>query len=356
MTWNILDSAEISTAIGTILLSVVTVWITIHQDRKARKDKIDNWRDSHLNSHYNDVFNRIMDIQNKIHQIFDPPNCSSSESYGFQSLDTPGNHWRLPDKSINIFDNNRVKVKCLFDDKNIALQHIKAGYHSLNKEIEEINGMEESYKKNISCKLQSFIDSLYGKCKNEFRDWDIRPDVYTQIEKAIKYVPHEVTEGDTDVIKKIDIALLADYLIYSIINGAVRIDAKKYPSGSKASDFAISLTYKIKEFAEFRNLPSEVGRTKNYDPTEDELLKFQKIWSDLKKSDVEGIKEIYEEHEKIRKKYEDLIEELTRDILNNYSAGIRMNGECDVCRSTRNASDDKIRPYVCCSENNQLIR
>ncbi len=247
-----------------------------------------------------------------------------------------------------------MRVKCLLDDTNIALQHIKTGYSSLIKEIEEINTMEESYRKNVSDKLQSFIDSLYGVCKSELTGWDICPDVYTPIEKAITFVPAEVTESDTDVIKKIDIVSLANSLIESIKRGAICIEPKKNPFGSKAPVYTMSLTFKTEELGEFRNLSTKVAETKNYDPTEEELSKFGSIWIKLK-SEVEDIKKVYEEHEKIMKKYEDLREKLTRDILNTYSAGIRMNGECEVCKLTRNASEDKIRPYFRCSENQRLI-
>jgi hypothetical protein len=46
MTWTILDLTETFTAMGTILLSIVTVWNTVHQNKKAKLDKIENWKDS----------------------------------------------------------------------------------------------------------------------------------------------------------------------------------------------------------------------------------------------------------------------------------------------------------------------
>ena len=125
MTWTVLDWAEIFTAVGTISLSVVTVWITVHQNRKAKSDKIENWKDSYLNSHYGYVMKEIGEIQNPIGSIDEP--------FGFERLYTLLNHWGIFDESLLIKDNNSLEVKQLNDENNIALRHIKSGYPVLVK-------------------------------------------------------------------------------------------------------------------------------------------------------------------------------------------------------------------------------
>ncbi len=345
MTWTISDWAEMFTAIGTILLSIVTVWITAHQNKKAKIDKIENWKDSHLNSHYNDVMREIGEIQDQISPIADPSDCSKRTDFGFQRLHTRRNHWGISNESLLISDNNSSEVKCLTDEDNMALRHIKSGYPALNRKIREINNMEERYKECISGNLQNFIDFLYRECKSEFGEWSITPDVYTPLENTIRIVEPESNKENTPVTKGILISSLADSLIECIIGGATDIGGRKEPFGTKVDSFNISLIFKTENFGGFNKLPKVVAKTVNYAVTDDDLSKFRKTWINLN-SEAEKIKKMYEERERIMAKYKELRESLTRDILNRYGAGYRIMGECDVCKLTKDAKEDEIRPYV----------
>ena len=194
MTWTILDWAEIFTAIGTISLSIVTVWITIYQNRKAKMDKIENWKDSYLNSHYGDIMREIEEIQNQISPIDEP--------FGFERLYTLRNHWEIFNESRLIKDNNSMEVKQLIDENNIVLRHIKSGYPELNLKIKEINGMEGRYKERIRVDLQNFIDSIYRACKSELGEWIVIPDIYTPSKNIGRTVEVESTKENTPVKKE----------------------------------------------------------------------------------------------------------------------------------------------------------
>ncbi len=338
MTWTVLDWAEIFTAVGTISLSVVTVWITIHQNRKAKSDKIENWKDSYLNSHYGYVMKEIGEIQNQIGSIDEP--------FGFERLYTLLNHWGIFDESLLIKDNNSLEVKQLNDENNIALRHIKSGYPVLDKKINEINKMEERYKDCIRKNLQNFIDSLYRECKSEFEDWTVKPNIYKPIENVLpRMVEPETTKENTPVIKKIDFTTLTDSLLESIIDGGSDIRAEKEAFGTKVDSFNISLALKKGNSLEFRRLSKVVATTQNYVVTDKELLKFRKIWINLN-AELKKLKKIYEGRERIMSNYEELREHLTSDILNKYGAGYRIMGECDMCKLTKDAKEDEIRPYV----------
>ena len=201
MTLTILDWAEIFTAIGTISLSIVTVSITIYQNRKAKMDKIENWKDSYLNSHYGYVMKEIGEIQNQI--------GSFDEPFGFERLHTLRNHLGLFNESLPIKDNNRLEVKQFIDENNITLRHIKSGYPALVKKINEINSMEERYKDSIRDDLQNFIYLLYRKCKSEFEGWTVKPDIYKPIENVLpRNVEPETTKENTLVKKEIFIKSL----------------------------------------------------------------------------------------------------------------------------------------------------
>lgn len=338
MTWTVLDWAEIFTAVGTISLSVVTVWITIHQNRKAKRDKIENWKDSYLNSHYGYVMKEIGEIQNQIGSIDEP--------FGFERLHTLLNHWGIFNESLLIKDNNSLEVKQLNDENNITLRHIKSGYKALDKKINEINSMEQRYKDSIREDLQNLIDLLYRECKSEFEDWTVKPDIYKPIENVLqRNVEPKTTRENTPVIKEINIAALADSLLESIIEGGSDIRAEKEAFGRKADSFNVSLTIKTGSLGEFKKLSEVVAASQNYDVTDKELLKFRKIWINLN-AELKKIEKIYEERERIMSNYKELKECLTSDILNKYGAGYRIMGECDMCKLTKDAKEDEIRPYV----------
>lgn len=338
MTWTVLDWAEIFTAVGTISLSVVTVWITIHQNRKAKRDKIENWKDSYLNSHYGYVMKEIGEIQNQIGSIDEP--------FGFERLHTLLNHWGIFNESLLIKDNNSLEVKQLNDENNITLRHIKSGYKALDKKINEINSMEQRYKDSIREDLQNLIDLLYRECKSEFEGWTVKPDIYKPIENVLqRNVEPKTTRENTPVIKEINIAALADSLLESIIEGGSDIRAEKEAFGRKADSFNVSLTIKTGSLGEFKKLSEVVAASQNYDVTDKELLKFRKIWINLN-AELKKIEKIYEERERIMSNYKELKECLTSDILNKYGAGYRIMGECEICKLIKDAKEDEIRPYV----------
>ena len=280
----------------------------------------------------------IGEIQNQIRPIDDP--------FGFERLYTLLNHWRISNESLQIKDINSLEVKQLKDQNNIALRHIKSGYSVLDKKINEINKMEERYKDCIRENLQNFIDSLYRECKSEFEDWTVKPGIYEPIEDVLpRMVESETTKENTPVKREINIAELAAPLIESIIDGSSDIRAEKKAYGTKVDSFNISLALKKGTSLEFRSLSNVVATTQNYDVTDKELLKFRKIWSNLN-TELKKLNKIYEERERIMSNYEELREHLTSDILNKYGAGYRIMGECDICKLTKDAKEDEIRPYV----------
>ena len=346
LTLTVSDWAEIGTAVGTIFLGMVTVCITVYQNRKTKRDKIENWKDSHLNSHYITVVEKIKVIQNQIWPSNKLPYYREFAEFGFERLYTACNHWGLFNEFPLISNNEVLEVDCLIDRSNIALQHVLTGYPLLNKKINEINSMEERYKNCIRENLQNFIDLLYRQCKSEFAGWIVKPDIYKPIENVSpRIIEFETTKENTPVIKEIYIAALADSLLESIIEGGSDIRAEKEVFGGKVDSFNISLTLKKGSLDEFKKLFKVAAKTQNYNVTNEELLKFSKIWINLN-LELKNIKEIYEERERIMANCKELTEALANDILNKYGAGFRIMGECDICKLIKDAREDEIRPYV----------
>ena len=214
MTWTILDLTEISIAFGTILLSIVTVWNTVHQNKKAKLDKIENWKDSYLTSHYKEVMEEIKEIQNEISPIDEPRVRIGPADFGFERLYTRRNHWSISNESLLISDNNILEVKCLIDKNNTALQHINSGYRHLGIKIRAINSMEDRYEKYVKGNLQNLIDYTQRECKSEFGEWNVKPNVYTPVEKVGRVVLSESTKENTPVIKEIYVAPLSYILLH----------------------------------------------------------------------------------------------------------------------------------------------
>ena len=345
MTWTILDLTEISIAFGTILLSIVTVWNTVHQNKKAKLDKIENWKDSYLTSHYEEVMEEIKEIQNEISPFDEPWVGIRQADFGFERLYTRRNRWRISKESLLISDDNILEVKCLIDKNNTALQHINSGYRQLSIKIRAINSREDRYEKYVKGNLQNLIDYTHQECKSEFGEWNVKPNVYTPVEKVGRVVLPESTKENTPVIKEIYVAPLADFLVESIIKEATDLRAEKEFWGTEVDSFNISLTFKTDNFVEFEKPYKGVARTQNYNVTDEDLLKFRKVGIKLK-TEANEIKNIHEERERIMEEYKELRERLTVDILNKYEAGYRIMGECNICKLTKDAKIEEIRPYV----------
>ncbi|WMT49473.1 MAG: hypothetical protein RE472_00550 [Thermoplasmatales archaeon] len=345
MSWTVLEWAEILTAIGTILLSIVTVSITLYQIRKSKKDKIENWKDSFLNSHYIGIDERIKEIQNQIIPNGDPSDWSEGSDFGFKRLYTNLNHWVLYENSLNILNNEKIEVSCLLDKGNPALQHITIGYPTLNKKINEINSLEKSYKDHVKDNLQSFIAFLNRECENEFVGWDLELGNHQSNENTplSRFVGPD-TRRDTPVLKKIYLNKLVKFFIESIIERAYDINAKKEP-GVQVDSFNILLCVKKENQDEDRGRDSLVAETENYEVSDEELSKFRKIWTSIE-GEKRKLEKLYEEKKSIMSKYQELRNEITSEILNKYQAGYRILGECDICNLTKRAREDEIRPYV----------
>ena len=133
MRMGILVDAEVATAVGTITLSIVTVAITLYQIKKIHKEKIEEWRRSHLDSHYSRISEEIKTIEKQI------SDNEGDDNRGFEQLFTPRNHWIMTNRSLSVIDNKKLEIKCLIERDRNALHHIDSGYPEIVNEITQIN-------------------------------------------------------------------------------------------------------------------------------------------------------------------------------------------------------------------------
>lgn len=348
MAFTILDYAEIGTAVGTILLSIVTVFITLYQIRRQRRNKIQEWRDLRLSSHYIQVEKSIEEFRNLIGKDDVPKNSFDGHKIFFPTLSNVMNSVFISDDPlirnyVSVVESPIEKELGVWKVKNKdTLDHMSSGYPDIELKINKVNKDVEIYRKNLSNNFQKFVSTFYIKIYDEFGlDWHLSFLNLEHYDSKDLFHTRVITPESNSKSMEIWSKELIDSYVECAIKDAVYLEATK----DKDRDIStISIKYKTKASNEFIELENTVAKAVNYPITDEDLSKFAKIWTEMKQ-EMEEVKRLFEEKGQINRDLKHLEKLIAENILDQYSAGLRIKGECNVCKLIRDAGDDEIRPY-----------
>ncbi|MGP6220913.1 hypothetical protein [Caldiplasma sukawensis] len=332
---SILVYVEIATAIVTTLLAVAA----FYQIRKIHKEKIEEWRLSHLDSHYSKISKEIKKIEKQI------TDNDGNDNRGFEQLFTPRNHWIMTDKSLSVINNKELEIRSLIEKDSIAMQHIASAYQEIADDINKINSSEIEYGNEAKNIIQILVTKIKKEFMSELKGWELDHKAYDSMKELIDSNPFVVNDTNASS-RMILLYSLSDVIINLMILDAYEIEAIKKPFVGNSHNYDLSLTFKAEGFCPFVDTRKVIAEVRNYYISDEEISEFSKICNGILSCQKEVIKKLFEKKKKITKSYSALVNKMNSEILNKYEAGLIIKGECEVCKLIHKAKDNEVRPYI----------